>query len=85
MSKKGFFSVEYYCGNGKNKKGCKADTLWRRSLLQMVLIDESEIVDEDNPIPVSERKRPGEEFMLSKNRGETILNLLLRRILCLIL
>jgi hypothetical protein len=68
MSKKGFFSVEYYCGNGRNKKGCKADVLWRKSLLQMVLINELEVVDEENPPPIVERIALGEQFMLTKNR-----------------
>ena len=71
LSKKGFFSVQYYCGNGKGKNGCKADTVWRRCLMQMTLAKETDVIDEDEEarVPREARPREGEELMLGKAKG----------------
>lgn len=74
LSRKGFFSVQYYCGNGKNKNGCKADTIWRKCLMQMTLVKETDVIDEDEEqkIPREERPRVGEELMLGKAKGKSM-------------
>lgn len=71
LSKKGFFSVQYYCGNGKNKNGCKADVLQRKCLMQMTAVKETDVIDEDYEltVPRSERPTVGEELMLGKTKG----------------
>lgn len=88
LPKNGFFSVKYYSGEGVGKFGCKADILWRKSLLQMVLIDELEIKDEDlvdniggNASAGQEAEgdkakvvRPGEEFMLQKKGNDCVID-----------
>jgi hypothetical protein len=74
LPKNGFFSVIYYSGEGLGKNGCKADILWRKALLQMVLIDELDVKDEDEVVsqePGAEGEKPkvvkpGEEFMVQK-------------------
>jgi hypothetical protein len=71
LSKKGFFSVQYYAGQGKGKAGCKADTLWRRCLMQLTAVKETDVIDEDDEasVPRAERPRLGEELMLGSAKG----------------
>lgn len=71
LSKKGFFSVQYYCGEGKNKHGCKADLVWRKCLCQMTLVRETDMIEEENEQkePREGRDRVGEELMLGKAKG----------------
>jgi hypothetical protein len=47
----GKFAFTFYSGEGGNKSGYAPNILLRRALLQVVLIDENEVVDEDEPLP----------------------------------
>ncbi len=46
MPMRGLLNVTYYSGEGQNKKGCKPYVAFRKSLLNLVLINEEEIVAE---------------------------------------
>jgi len=44
LPKKGIWDVTYYAGEGKGLKECKPMVKFRKSLLQLVLIEECEVV-----------------------------------------
>lgn len=44
---RGLLNITYYSGEGKKKKGCRPYISFRKSLLNLVLINEDEIVAED--------------------------------------
>jgi hypothetical protein len=46
LPKKGVWATRYYCGDGKQKKGCKAAIRLRKSMLALVFIDEADIFNE---------------------------------------
>jgi hypothetical protein len=47
MPLRGLVNITYYSGEGKNKNGCKPYVSFRKSLLNLVLINEEEICDEE--------------------------------------
>eukprot|EP01038_Epipyxis_sp_PR26KG_P005119 gene5119-7131_t len=47
MPKRGLLNITYYSGEGKHLNGCKPYVIFRKSLLNLVLISEDEVVGED--------------------------------------
>lgn len=47
MPTRGIFKVHYYSGGGEGHGGCHPYPNFRKSLLNLVLIDEAEVVESD--------------------------------------
>ena len=69
VQKKGFFTYNYYTGEGKNLAGCRADLRWRTAMLHSVLVSEFDILKDMNKklkkAALAERKQATDEFMFS--------------------
>lgn len=75
VQKKGFFTYNYYTGEGKNLAGCRADLRWRTAMLHSVLINEVDILKDVNPAisddEIAAKIQATDDFMASTSEKWT--------------
>ncbi len=57
---RGLLNITYYSGEGQGKNGCKPYIGFRKSLLNLVLINEEEIVEDSVRSKLHHKQLPGE-------------------------
>jgi hypothetical protein len=74
MPMRGLLNVTYYSGEGKNKKGCRPYVNFRKSLLNLVLIKEEEIVQQTMRSRPPPAVKPGDKAFTKHLSKKLLLN-----------
>lgn len=81
MPPHGIVWFNYYSGEGKGFRGCKPNVPFRKSLLNLVLADEKDLVSEENRFKPLKNRLAG-EVSFHRNQSKFIFNCSLKFLNC---